>query len=207
MKKGIPAAIFAVIFVLLSGCNQKPKDEVISSQPQDASRAETAGSDTTKMITDTKDVVNPVQTEDPGKDRKMSSNFTLLDLDGTSHVLSSYKGKVVLIDFWASWCPPCKAEIPHLVKIYEAYKNKGLVIIGVGLDKKANLAKIKAELGINYTVLVDEKSEAGRLYEVRGIPRTLILDKKGRIAADHVGFAEGMQKDLEQEITKLLAEE
>lgn len=185
MKKRISIATLAVIFVFFLGCNKNSKDNQVSNvQP----------------------VTDQVE-QDQSKDRKMSSDFTLVDLDGTSHALSSYKGKVVLIDFWASWCPPCKAEIPHLIKIYDAYKDKGLVIIGVGLDKRANLVKIKDELGINYTVLVDEKSDVGRLYGVKGIPRTLILDKKGRIAGDHVGFAEGMQKDLEQEIARLLTEE
>ena len=175
---------FAVSFVLLLGCNQKPKDDLGNEEQSTSSQ----------------------ETSDQARDRGMSKDFTLTDLEGTSHALSSYKGKVVLLDFWASWCPPCRAEIPHLVNIYNAYKDKGLVIIGVGLDKRANLVKIQRELKIDYTVLVDEKSEVGRLYDVKGIPRTLILDKEGRIAADHVGFAEGMQKDLEQEIKNLLAE-
>jgi peroxiredoxin len=143
---------------------------------------------------------------DAEKERKAALDFTLPDMSGKAHTLSKYQGKVVLIDFWASWCPPCRAEIPHLVKIYEKYKSQGLVIIGVGLDKKENLATISKELGLTYTVLVDDHNVTGRLYDVKGIPRTLMLDKKGRIAADHTGFAEGMESELEAEVKKLLSE-
>lgn len=174
--------------VILAGCgvNGKPKS------------AQNTG--------DVTDAASGSQSGDAEKERKLAPDFTLADMNGKAHTLSKYQGKVVLIDFWASWCPPCRAEIPHLVKIYEKYKSDGLVILGVGLDKKENLATISKELGITYTVLVDDRSVTGRLYDVKGIPRTLMLDRKGRIAADHTGFAEGMESELEGEVKKLLSE-
>jgi thiol-disulfide isomerase/thioredoxin len=114
---------------------------------------------------------------------------------------------VVLLDFWATWCGPCKAEIPHLVKLYNKYKSQGLVVIGVGLDKQARLADYVKQNGVTYITLVDEKSASAKAYNVSGIPRTLMIDKKGRIAFDHTGYSPGMESQVEAEITGLLAEE
>jgi peroxiredoxin len=144
--------------------------------------------------------------KEENKDRKAAVDFTLADLSGTPHSLSDYQGKVVLVDFWATWCGPCREEIPHLAKLYEAYGSQGLVVLGVGLDKEASLAEFVSENGISYVVLVDETGVTGNLYSVKGIPRTLIIDKKGRIAFDHTGFAPGMEVTMEQEIRTLLAE-
>lgn len=144
---------------------------------------------------------------DPGSGRTNAPDFTLSDISGASHTFSSYQGKVVLVDFWATWCPPCRAEIPHLKKLHDAYKSQGLVILGVGLDKKTSISKFVLSNSVNYTVLVDESNITGGLFNVRGIPRTIIVDKKGRIAFDHTGFSPGMEKELETEIKTLLAEE
>ncbi|MEA3312136.1 MAG: TlpA disulfide reductase family protein [candidate division WOR-3 bacterium] len=143
---------------------------------------------------------------DPGANRRQAPDFTLADLSGSQHSLSDFRGKVVLVDFWATWCGPCRKEIPHLVKFYDAYSSQGFVILGVGLDKEANLSRFANQNGISYIVLVDEKGVAGKLYGIRSIPRTLIIDKKGRIAFDHTGFPSGMEVEMEAEILTLLAE-
>ena len=145
--------------------------------------------------------------EDPGADRSQAPDFTLADLRGNQHSLSDFRGKVVLLDFWATWCGPCRKEIPHLVKFYDTYKPQGFVILGVGLDKEANLSRFASQIGMNYIVLADEKGIAGKLYGIRSIPRTLIIDKKGRIAFEHTGFAPGMEAEMEAQIRTLLAEE
>lgn len=144
---------------------------------------------------------------DPGADRRQAPDFTLADLRGNQHSLSDFRGKVVLVDFWATWCGPCRKEIPHLVKFYDAYSSQGFVILGVGLDKKANLSRFASEMGMSYLVLADEQGVTARLYGIRSIPRTLILDKKGRIAFDRTGFAAGMEAEMEAGIISLLAEE
>lgn len=144
---------------------------------------------------------------DPGTGRTKALDFTLADISGATHSLSSYRGKVVLVDFWATWCPPCRAEIPHLTRLYNTYKSQGLIILGVGLDKKSSISKFLLSNSISYVVLVDETSVTGGLYNIRGIPRTIIVDKKGRIASDHTGFSPGMENELEAEIKTLLAEE
>ncbi len=193
---------------LLAGCgNKNPSEtpEVTERIPDTSSASEVADTllegdegNTTQTSTAPK--------EDPGADRRQAPDFTLADLSGSQHSLSDFRGKVVLLDFWATWCGPCRKEIPHLVKFYDAYKPQGFVILGVGLDKEANLSRFASQIGMNYIVLADEKGVAGKLYVIRSIPRTLIIDKKGRIAFDHTGFAPGMEVEMEAEILTLLAE-
>jgi len=164
---------------LLAGCGNKNPSETpeVTERIPDTSSA--------SEVTDTSlegDEGNTPQTsaepkEDPGADRRQAPDFTLADLSGSQHSLSDFRGKVVL------------------------------VILGVGLDKEANLSRFASQIGMNYIVLADEKGVAGKLYVIRSIPHTLIIDKKGRIAFDHTGFAPGMEVEMEAEIISLLAEE
>jgi peroxiredoxin len=199
---------------LLAGCAKKNPDDVLVTPPVTPAEdlSETSVTDTSSkpgppgQKGDTVETV-AVPEEDPGADRRAAPDFTLTDLSGNEHSLSDFRGRVVLVDFWATWCGPCRREIPHLVKLYEGYSSQGFVVLGVGLDKKAKLAEFARENRMSYVVLVDEKGVTGSLYAIRGIPRTLIIDKKGRIAFDHTGFAPGMEVKMEQEIRTLLAEE
>jgi len=137
--------------------------------------------------------------------RDYAIDFTLTGLDGVERTLSEQKGSVVIVDFWATWCPPCRVEIPHLKKIYDTYKDKGLIVWGIGLDKEEKLSQFAQENSINYPVLVGNQTIA-KQYNVQGIPTTFLYDKKNRIAYRHTGFAEGMEKDFEKEIVGLLQE-
>lgn len=132
-------------------------------------------------------------------------DFTLSDLDGIERTLSEQKGKVLLVDFWATWCPPCRDEIPHLKELHASYKDKGLVVWGVGLDDEEKLREFVSENGIEYPILVGDESVSQK-YDIQGIPTTILYNKKNEIAFRHVGFALGMEKDLEKEITQLLKE-
>ncbi len=144
--------------------------------------------------------------KDPGRARMSAPIFTLSDLSGKNHSLLDYKGRIVILDFWATWCPPCRAEIPMLIELYNKYREKGIEIIGIGIDKKETLKKFKKEMSINYTVLVDEKGTVAKMYGVRGIPTTYILDRKGRIVERHVGFMPGMERKFVETVEKLLLE-
>ncbi|TKJ42769.1 hypothetical protein CEE36_06710 [candidate division TA06 bacterium B3_TA06] len=213
MKLARLSGVMVILSILgagfLAGCgNKNPSEtpEVTERIPDTSSASEVA--DTSLEG----DEGNTPQTstapkEDPGADRRQAPDFTLADLRGNQHSLSDFYGKVVLLDFWATWCGPCRREIPHLIKLYETYKPQGFVVLGVGLDKEANLSRFASEAGISYIVLADEKGVAGKLYGIRSIPRTLIIDKKGRIAFDHTGFVPGMEAEMEAQIRTLLAEE
>ena len=142
-------------------------------------------------------------TDRGGKSDARAADFSLQDLGGKNVKLSDYKGKVVLLDFWATWCPPCRASIPGLEKIHKAYKDRGLVILAVSLDEGGwdEVKSFIADSGITYTVLkgTDDVSEQ---YQVRSIPMILILDKEGRITKRYLGF--GNEEDLEKDIKAVL---
>jgi len=138
--------------------------------------------------------------------RGSAIDFTLKGLDGIERTLSMQKGSVVVVDFWATWCPPCKVEIPYLKDIYDIYKDQGVIVWGVGLDNdEKKLSKFAEDFSINYPVLLGNRTVAQQ-YDVQGIPTTYLFDKNNRIAFKHVGFAAGMEKDFEKEIKQLLNE-
>lgn len=144
-------------------------------------------------------------------------DFTLSTIDGKSFTLSnSFKNpqKVVVLDLWATWCGPCKAEVPYLVELSKDFKGKGVEVVGVALDQDVSTVKEFAkQYKINYTVPHDPKAQkVSESYKVRGIPTTYIIDKKGVIRYVHSGFPgdkAGQKKEMDkmrQEIRTLLAE-
>lgn len=136
---------------------------------------------------------------------KKFTDFEMANAKGETHKLSEYvgNGKVVLIDFWASWCPPCRAEMPSLVKAYKTYKNKGFEIVGISLDSKADAwEKGVKDLNITWTQLSDLKgwkNEGAALYGVNSIPHTILVDKDGTIIAKNLHGQE-----LEDKIKEVL---
>ena len=120
---------------------------------------------------------------------KKFADFEMSDLNGKTRKLSEYvgNGKIVLIDFWASWCPPCRRDMPNVVEVYKQYKNKGFDIVGVSLDSKKDAwEKGVKDLNITWTQLSDLqgwKNAAAQLYGVNSIPQTVLVDKDGTIIA------------------------
>ncbi|MGE5809715.1 MAG: peroxiredoxin family protein [Nitrospirota bacterium] len=132
-----------------------------------------------------------------------AKDFTLPDLNGNKVKLSDYKGKVVLLEFWATWCPPCRASIPGIEKLHETYKNKGLAVLAVSLDEGGwdTVKSFVQKNGITYLVLRGNE-EVAEKYQVRTIPLILILDKDGKISKRYLGF--GNEEDLEKDIKAVL---
>lgn len=142
----------------------------------------------------------------PDKERKQAPDFTLKDANGHTVRLSDYRGKVVLLDFWATWCGPCKIEIPWFQEFERQYKDKGFAVIGVAMDEEGwNVVKPFAQhMSINYRVVVGDDS-IGDLYGEGGIdalPTTFLIDRGGRIASIHVGLSS--KSDFEDDIQELL---
>jgi cytochrome c biogenesis protein CcmG/thiol:disulfide interchange protein DsbE len=134
----------------------------------------------------------------------MAPDFTLQDAGGVSLKLSDYKGKVVLLDFWATWCHGCKTEIPWYIDFQTKYKNRGLQVLGVSMDDNwTPVRPFLAEHNVNYPVAVGD-DEVAKLYKVQILPVTLLIDKKGRIADSHVGVVD--RAAFEKEIQALLDE-
>jgi thiol-disulfide isomerase/thioredoxin len=138
-------------------------------------------------------------TDKSSKTGAVASDFTLQDMGGKSVKLSDYKGKVVLLEFWASWCPPCRESVPGLEKLNKAYKDKGLVILAVSVDQGGwdDVKLFIKDSGITYTVLKGTDDVAVK-YQVRSIPLSLLLDKEGNISKRYLGavYDEELEKDI-----------
>jgi len=120
-----------------------------------------------------------------------SVDFNLEALDGKTVTLSSYKGKVVLLSFWATWCGPCKQEMPAMEKVYQKLKGKGFEVVAVDMmEDKATVSAFVKTNGYTFRVLLDKTGEVGGngLYAARAIPTNYIVDKAGRIAARKIGI-------------------
>ena len=132
-------------------------------------------------------------------------DFTMKDVDGNDVSLSTYKGKVVLRNFWATWCGPCKAEIPGFVRLQEKYRDRGLVIVGYSVDDTAAKAKAyAAEYKMNYPILLGEgREEVQDAYgPIWGIPASFIISKDGKVCRKHMGIAP--EAVFEKEVVALL---
>ncbi len=130
-------------------------------------------------------------------------DFTLQDLDGRKMSLSDFKGKVVMLDFWATWCPPCRASIPSIERMHKAYGDKGLAILAIALDEGGwdTVKEFSAQHGITYRVLRGTEEVAAQ-YLVRSIPTIILVDKEGNLSRQFMGF--GNDALIEKEIKALL---
>ncbi len=138
------------------------------------------------------------------KDRKPAPDFTLKDSDGKSVKLSDYKGKVVLLNFWATWCGPCKIEIPWFVEFEKEFKDRGFAVLGVALDEEGwEVVKpyITARQ-VNYRVLLGTDEVAQSYGGVDALPSSYIIDREGRVAAVHIGLVSKAQ--YRNDITQLM---
>ena len=140
-----------------------------------------------------------------GKESKIAPEFALKDADGKTVRLSDYKGKVVLLDFWATWCGPCKIEIPWFIDFERTYKDKGFAVIGVAMDEEGwtVVKPFISELSINYRILQGTDATASLYGGVDALPTTFLIDRDGKIVATHVGLTG--KDDFEDGIKKLMA--
>ena len=134
---------------------------------------------------------------------------TPVPTDSISQSLAAFQGKVVILDFWATWCGPCRMEIPGFVSLQNKYRDRGLEVVGASLDpvtgpgRPEAVAPFMKQLGINYTVFMVNNSQAMQGYDTReGIPTTYIIDRQGKIVSRHVGYQS--EAAFENEIKALL---
>jgi len=148
-------------------------------------------------------------TEEGTKGGIEAVDFALTDIDGDSVRLSDYRGKVVILDFWATWCPPCVREIPHFNELAREFGDRGLVVLGVSVDREGVIAvnRFKRKIPIDYrVVMVDQQTfETYQSYlpptERGGIPFSFIIDRKGTIRQHYVGYR---PKEIFEEAVKPL---
>jgi thiol-disulfide isomerase/thioredoxin len=140
---------------------------------------------------------------------KPASGFNVLSINGDTVNLQALSGKVVIVDFWASWCKPCKEEMPYFIGLYEKYKENGLVIIAVNLDEnKEKLTGFIEKLGteVPYYIIHDKESKIAGDYKIETMPTSFVIDKKGIIRYKHEGFENSFKELFENEIKKLSSE-
>lgn len=134
----------------------------------------------------------------------MAPAWTLQDLDGKQVSSAELAGKVVLVDFWATWCPPCRKMIPGLVELQEKFRDRGLVVVGISLDEGGaeTVREFNRKFGVNYLSLLGDAEVVSAFGGVRGIPTSFLIDREGRIVSRHVGYIP--RDDLQAEIEPLL---
>jgi thiol-disulfide isomerase/thioredoxin len=151
------------------------------------------------------DAFAPATTACPANAKPANMNFTLKDVNGKDVTLSSLKGKVVLLDFWATWCGPCKIEIPWFIEFQNKYGRSGLQVVGVSVDDTVDKLKpYVADMKMNYPILqgLDHDDVQDAYGPIWGIPVTIVISRDGKICAKHTGMSS--KESFENQIKALL---
>jgi peroxiredoxin len=134
-------------------------------------------------------------------------DFTLRSLGGPNLRLKEQRGKVVLLNFWATWCGPCREEMPQLNKLYEKYRPSGFNLLGINVDEDSrNAAGIADKLGLKFPVLLDADKQVSKMYELSAMPSTVLVDRDGRVRYLNRGYRSGTELEYDQQIRALLKE-
>jgi peroxiredoxin len=134
-------------------------------------------------------------------------SFTLAALTGQQAALSQYKGQVVMVNFWATWCGPCQQEMPLLDQMYKKYKPAGFTLIGVNVDKEAPAVKdLMARRPVSFPVLLDPANQVSKAYHVSEMPSSVFIDSKGEIRYIHRGYRPGDENEYQDRIRQLIRE-
>jgi len=142
-----------------------------------------------------------------GLEGRSAPDFALKSSTGENLRLSEYRGEVVMVNFWATWCGPCRQEMPLLDELYQRYERVGFNLLGVNIDDDSRKAmKMIEELGVNFPVLFDSRKEVSKLYEVEAMPVTVLIDREGNVRYVHHGYKPGYEEKYLDQIRSLLRE-
>lgn len=145
-------------------------------------------------------IIVPAQAQDAGKP---APDFELLNLKQEGVKLSGYQGKVVYLDFWASWCGPCRETFPWMTQLQEKYGKDGFEIVAVNIDtKRADADKFLGQFPAGFTVLFDPKRTVAKTYALKGMPTSFLIDRAGNVVSTHLGFQKDRAGELEAHIAK-----
>ncbi len=121
-----------------------------------------------------------------GNERREQADFTLADLGGKSWTLKEQRGKVVVLNFWATWCPPCRKEMPDLEALYRQFKDQGLVILAISDEDTGKVRPFVAQQKVTYPILLDQERKVNELFQIEGIPKTFVYDRAGKLVAQSI---------------------
>ena len=134
-------------------------------------------------------------------------DFTLKSRSGENIKLSELRGQVVMINFWASWCGPCRQEMPILEQIYQHYAPMGFTLLGVNVEEDSAAAnKVLKEIAVSFPVLYDNKNQVSESYQVRAMPTTVLIDRDGQMRFLHKGYQPGYEDSYQQQVRELIRE-
>jgi len=134
-------------------------------------------------------------------------DFTLRTLQGANLRLKEQRGQVVMVNFWATWCGPCREEMPHLNRLYEKYRSSGFVVLAVNIDDDSrNATTMASKLGLKFPVLFDAEKSVSKLYDLKAMPSTVLIDRDGRVRYLHRGYLSGYETTYDRQIRELLKE-
>jgi peroxiredoxin len=184
MRESLPSALFASsLLALAAGCAAPAREAPApaSAVPAEAQRADARLPD-----------------------------FSLATIDGETFTLSEHVGReVIVLSFWATWCVPCIAELPHLEELYQAEKERGLLVVAVAMDEPSSIAEVAPtarRLGLTMPVVLDGQQQAVRLYNrSRSAPMTVVIDRQGAIVRSTAGYNPGDEERLAEEVRALLS--
>ncbi len=139
------------------------------------------------------------------KDKTESIDFELEDMNGKLRKLSSYRGKMVFLNFWATWCGPCRIEMPSMQRVYDELKDEGFVIVAVDLQENRKVVKkFVDQYKLTFPVLLDKKGKVGAIYGARNIPTTYLIDRDGYIIARQIGAREWDTREIQSIFREIL---
>ena len=142
-----------------------------------------------------------------GLEGQTAPDFALKSSTGENLRLSEYRGDVVMINFWATWCGPCRQEMPLLDELYSRYERVGFNLLGVNIDDDSRRAmQMIEELGVSFPVLFDARKEVSKLYEVEAMPVTVLVDREGNVRYVHHGYKPGYEEKYLDQVRSLLRE-
>ena len=148
-----------------------------------------------------------IATAAPVTPSSQAPDFTLRSMDGQNLRLQELRGRVVLVNFWATWCGPCRQEMPHLNRLYDKYRSSGFVMLGVNIDDDANNAiGVANKLGMKFPVLFDTDKKVSRLYDLNTMPSTVVIDRDGKVRYVHRGYRDGYEDAYDKQIRELVKE-
>ena len=139
--------------------------------------------------------------------QSLAPDFTLKGSDGRNLRLQEQRGQVVLVNFWATWCGPCKQEMPHLNRLYDKYRDSGFQLLAVNIDDDPRTAiRTATQMGLRFPVLLDTDKTVSKRYDLGSMPATVLIDRDGKVRYLHRGYREGMEVAYEQQIRQLVKE-